>query len=204
MFETCLYYSDPGLFLPLPLLLLYIKFCQTNDSKFIQPSYMFTDKEHRGTFEFSDELGNLSINAESGDSVVPAQRVEENDKDLLLSTTEKDDVRDPGSNGSAYNAPSYNGSAPSASATSQPLADLAFSSTSATGQAPASISAIDDLLGFDFSVGTATTPPPPPLTLNPKAVLDPGTFQQKWRQLPISLSEVCFEIIISVFLIQHH
>ncbi|CAL5205177.1 unnamed protein product [Lathyrus oleraceus] len=154
-----------------------------------KPSYMFTDKEHRGTFEFSDELGNLSINAESGDSVVPAQRVEENDKDLLLSTTEKDDVRDPGSNGSAYNAPSYNGSAPSASAISQPLADLAFSSTSATGQAPASISAIDDLLGFDFSVGTATTLPPPPLTLNPKAVLDPGTFQQKWRQLPISLSE---------------
>ncbi|XP_058785110.1 beta-adaptin-like protein A [Vicia villosa] len=152
-----------------------------------KPSYMFTDKEHRGTFEFSDELGNLSINAESGDSVVPAQRVEENDKDLLLSTTEKDDVRDPGSNGSAYNAPSYNGSA--SSATSQPLADLAFSSTSATGQAPGSIMAIDDLLGLDFSVGTATTPPPPPLTLNPKAVLDPGTFQQKWRQLPISLSE---------------
>ncbi|GAU14185.1 hypothetical protein TSUD_307450, partial [Trifolium subterraneum] len=152
-----------------------------------KPSYMFTDKEHRGTLEFSDELGNLSINAESGDSVVPAQRVEENDKDLLLSTTEKDDVRDPGSNGSAYNAPSYNGSTPPA--TSQPLADLAFSSTSATGQAPASGLAIDDLLGLDFSVGTATAPSPPPLTLNPKAVLDPGTFQQKWRQLPISLSE---------------
>ncbi|KAL5078597.1 hypothetical protein RYX36_007018 [Vicia faba] len=88
---------------------------------------------------------------------------------------------------SLYNAPSYNGSAPSA--TSQPLADLAFSSTSATGQAPASIMAIDDLFGLDFSVGTATTLPPSPLTLNPKAVLDPGTFQQKWRQLPISLSE---------------
>jgi hypothetical protein len=148
---------------------------------------MFTDKEHRGTFEFSDELGNLSISAESGDSVVPAQRVEANDKDLLLSTTEKDDVRDTGSNGSAYNAPSYNGSAPSAA--SQPLADLAFSSTSTTSQALA----IDDLLGLDFSVGTVSTPSPPPLTLNPKAVLDPGTFQQKWRQLPISLSEVCFE-----------
>jgi len=157
---------------------------------------MFTDKEHRGTFEFSDELGNLSISAESGDSVVPAQRVEANDKDLLLSTTEKDDVRDTGSNGSAYNAPSYNGSAPSAA--SQPLADLAFSSTSTTSQALA----IDDLLGLDFSVGTVSTPSPPLLTLNPKAVLDPGTFQQKWRQLPISLSEVCFEtIIISVLLI---
>lgn len=152
-----------------------------------KPSYMFTDKEHRGTFEFADELGNLSISAESGDSVVPAQRVEANDKDLLLSTTEKDDVRDTGSNGSAYNAPSYNGSAPSAA--SQPLADLAFSSTSMTSQAPASGLAIDDLLGLDFSVGTVTTPSPPPLTLNPKAVLDPGTFQQKWRQLPISLSE---------------
>lgn len=164
---------------------------------------MFTDKEHRGTLEFSDELGNLSISAESGDSVVPAQRVEENDKDLLLSTTDKDDVRDPGSNGSAYNAPSYSGSAPSA--TSQPLADLPFSSTSATGQqAPVSSLAIDDLLGLDFPVGIATTPSPPPLTLNPKAVLDPGTFQQKWRQLPISLSEVCFEIIFSVSLIQYH
>jgi len=161
---------------------------------------MFTDKEHRGTFEFSDELGNLSISAESGDSVVPAQRVEANDKDLLLSTTEKDDVRDTGSNGSAYNAPSYNGSAPSAA--SQPLADLAFSSTSTASQAPASGLAIDDLLGLDFSVGTVTTSSPPPLTLNPKTVLDPGTFQQKWRQLPISLSEVCFEIIIiSVLLI---
>ncbi|KAL5078598.1 hypothetical protein RYX36_007019 [Vicia faba] len=88
---------------------------------------------------------------------------------------------------SLYNAPSYNGYAPSA--TSQPLADLAFSSTSATGQAPASIMAIDDLFGLDFSVGTATKLPPSPLTLNPKAVLDPGTFQQKWHQLPISLSE---------------
>lgn len=148
-----------------------------------KPSYMFTDKEHRGILEFSDELGNLSISVESGDSVVPAQRVEENDKDLLLSTTEKDEVRDPGSNGSAYNAPSYD------AAISQPLADLALPSTGLTGQAPASSLAIDDLLGLGFPVGTAATPSPPPLNLNPKAVLDPGTFQQKWRQLPISLSE---------------
>ncbi|KAL5081585.1 hypothetical protein RYX36_010006 [Vicia faba] len=62
-------------------------------------------------------------------------------------------------------------------------------STSATGQAPASIMAIDDLFGLYFSVGTATAPPPPPLTLNPKVVLDSGTFQQQWRQLPISSSE---------------
>lgn len=156
---------------------------------------MFTDKEHRGILEFSDELGNLSISVESGDSVVPAQRVEENDKDLLLSTTEKDEVRDPGSNGSAYNAPSYD------AAISQPLADLALPSTGLTGQAPASSLAIDDLLGLGFPVGTAATPSPPPLNLNPKAVLDPGTFQQKWRQLPISLSEVCFKFIISFSLI---
>jgi len=155
---------------------------------------MFTDKEHRGTFEFADELGNLSITAESGESVVPAQRVEANDKDLLLSTSEKDEGREPGSNGSAYNAPSYNGSS-APSTTSQPLADLAFPSTGISGQASASSLAIDDLLGLDFAVGTAATPsppPPPPLNLNPKAVLDPGTFQQKWRQLPISISEVCF------------
>lgn len=156
----------------------------------MQPSYMFTDKEHRGTLEFSDELGNLSISAESGDSVVPAQIVEANDKDRLLSTTEKEEGRDPGSNGSAYSAPSYNGSS-TPSSTSQPLEDLAFLSTSITGQAPASSLAIDDLLGLDFSVGTAATPSPPPLNLNPKAALDPGTFQQKWRQLPISISEVC-------------
>ncbi|PKI57950.1 hypothetical protein CRG98_021665 [Punica granatum] len=31
--------------------------------------------------------------------------------------------------------------------------------------------------------------PPPPLSLNSKAILDPGTFQQKWRQLSISLSQ---------------
>ncbi|XP_027353830.1 beta-adaptin-like protein A isoform X1 [Abrus precatorius] len=153
-----------------------------------KPSYMFTDKEHRGTFEFSDELGNLSISAESGDSVVPSQRVEANDKDLLLSTTEKEEGRDPGSNGSAYNAPSYNGSS-APSTNSQPLADLALPTNSVTSQAPASSFAIDDLLGLDFPVGTAATPPPPPLNLNPKAVLDPSTFQQKWRQLPISLSE---------------
>ncbi|KAL1337847.1 hypothetical protein AAHE18_10G168200 [Arachis hypogaea] len=153
-----------------------------------KPSYMFTDKEHRGTFEFSDELANLTINAEAGDSAVPAQRVEANDNDLLLSITEKEEGRDAASNGSAYSAPSYDG-ASATSAASQSLADLAFSSTSGSGQAPASSFAIDDLLGLDFSVGAAATPTPPPLSLNPKAVLDPGTFQQKWRQLPLSLSE---------------
>ena len=76
----------------------------------MQPSYIFTAKEHRGPFEFSDELGNMSISAESVDAVVQAQNVEANDKDLLLSTAEKEDGRDLGSNGSAYSAPSYSGS----------------------------------------------------------------------------------------------
>ena len=57
----------------------------------MQPSYIFTAKEHRGPFEFSDELGNMSISAESVDAVVQAQNVEANDKDLLLSTAEKED-----------------------------------------------------------------------------------------------------------------
>ncbi|CAL0327284.1 unnamed protein product [Lupinus luteus] len=150
-----------------------------------KPSYMFTDKEHRGAFDFSDELGNLSITTESGD-VVAAERVEANDKDLLLGTTEKDEGRGPSSNGSAYSAPSYDGSfAPSA--TSQPLADLAFSNT--PGQDPSSSLELEDLFGLDFSVGTAATPSPPSLNLNAKAALDPRTFQQKWRQLPISISE---------------
>lgn len=164
----------------------------------MQPSYMFTDKEHRGPFEFSDELGNLSISAESADTVVPAQSVEANDKDLLLSTAEKEDGRDPASNGSAYSAPSYSGSSGPA-ATSQSQGDLAFSNASVSGQAPASSFAIDDLLGLGFPGGTAATPAPPPLKLNPKAVLDPGTFQQKWRQLPISLSQVYMDSV-SLFL----
>ncbi|GAB4837274.1 hypothetical protein Ancab_002176 [Ancistrocladus abbreviatus] len=75
-----------------------------------KPSYMFIDKEHRGPFEFSDELGNMSIGAEAADNVVLAQRVEENDKDLLLSTSEKEESGAPSHNGSAYNAPLYEGS----------------------------------------------------------------------------------------------
>ncbi|KAI4316157.1 hypothetical protein L6164_024163 [Bauhinia variegata] len=140
-----------------------------------KPSYMFTDKEHRGPFEFSDELGNLSISAEAADTVVPAQRVEENDKDLLLSVSEKEDGRDASGNGSAYSAPSYNSSTPAA--------------TSQTNSSPASSFAIDDLLGLGFPSETAAMPSPPPLKLKQKAVLDPGTFQQKWRQLPVSLSQ---------------
>jgi hypothetical protein len=54
--------------------------------------------------------------------------------------------------------------------------------------------AIDDLLGLGLPAAPAPAPAPSPpsLKLNAGAVLDPGTFQQKWRQLPICLSEVCF------------
>ncbi|KAG2699742.1 hypothetical protein I3843_07G203400 [Carya illinoinensis] len=152
-----------------------------------KPSYMFTDKEHRGPFEFSDELGHLSIGAESTGTVVPAQRVEANDKDLLLSVSEKEESGGPSNNASAYSAPSYDGSSVSAAASSQMLSELAISSV--TGHASQSSLAIDDLLGLGLPVAPAPAPSPPLLKLNSKAVLDPGTFQQKWRQLPISLSQ---------------
>ncbi|CAM8916317.1 unnamed protein product [Rhodiola kirilowii] len=108
-----------------------------------KPSYMFTDKEHRGPFELSDELAQLSIGVESTD-VIPAQGVEASDKDLLLSIVDKEDLKGASDNGSAYS------------------------------------------LGMSI---TSEPPPPPPLKLNAKAVLDPGTFQQKWRQLPIALTQ---------------
>ncbi|KAL0888115.1 hypothetical protein Bca101_012098 [Brassica carinata] len=75
-----------------------------------KPSYMFTDKEHRGPFEFSDEIGNISIAPEASSDIVPAQQFEANDKDLLLSTDEKDDNKGVSNNGSAYTAPSYDNS----------------------------------------------------------------------------------------------
>ncbi|XP_024027067.1 beta-adaptin-like protein A [Morus notabilis] len=154
-----------------------------------KPSYMFTDKEHRGPFEFSDELGNLSIGTESTDTGVPGHRVEANDKDLLLSTSEEEETRVPSNNG-AYNAPSYDSSLVSIVA-SQPQSDLLSTNTVVPSSASQSSFAIDNLLGLGVSVtpALAPAPSPPPLNLNPKAALDPSTFQQKWRQLPISLSQ---------------
>lgn len=148
-----------------------------------KPSYMFTDKEHRGPFEYSDELGHLSIGAESRDNVIPAQRVEANDKDLLLSTSEKEESRGLANNGSAYSAPLiYDGASVSRTAT-QTQAEVAVSNQASL--------AIDDLLGLGQPpvASTPAPPPPPSFKLNAKAVLDPGTFQQKWRQLPISSSQ---------------
>ncbi|KAL3745311.1 hypothetical protein ACJRO7_014429 [Eucalyptus globulus] len=154
-----------------------------------KPSYMFTDKEHRGPFEFSDELGNLSIGADAADTVVPVHQVDANDKDLLLSTseTEKEDGRALSSNGSAYSAPLYD--APASVPASQIQSDLVNLTSGLSGHVPAASLAIDDLLGLGLSVTPAPAPSPPSLSLNPKAVLDPGTFQQKWRQLPISLTQ---------------
>lgn len=138
-----------------------------------KPSYMFTDKEHRGPFAFSEELGNLSIGVESVSNVVSAQMVEANDNDLLLSTSEKEESRVPSSNGSAYSAPSYDAS------TNQPL----------PAHSEQASLAIDDLLGLGLAIAPNPAPSPPPLKLNARSVLDPSTFQQKWRQLPISVSQ---------------
>ncbi|XWS72574.1 hypothetical protein CRYUN_Cryun02cG0051400 [Craigia yunnanensis] len=150
-----------------------------------KPSYMFTDKEHRGPFEFSDELGNLSIGGEVADNVVSAQRVEANDKDLLLTTSEKEETRGSSHNGSAYAAP-YDSSSTSVFA-SQIQIGSAISNPTAAGHAPQASLAIDDLLGLGLPAEPA--PPSPKLKLNTKAVLDASTFQQKWRQLPVALSQ---------------
>lgn len=137
---------------------------------------MFTDKEHRGAFSFTEELGNLSIGVESASNVVSAQTVNASDNDLLLSTSEKEESRGPSSNGFAYSAPSYG--VPS----NHPLPAHSLQSSLA----------IDDLLGLGLTISPNPEPSPPSLALNPRAVLDPSAFQQKWRQLPISASQVCF------------
>ncbi|GKV03387.1 hypothetical protein SLEP1_g15695 [Rubroshorea leprosula] len=153
-----------------------------------KPSYMFTDKEHRGPFEFSEELGNLSIAGESADNVVSAQRVEANDKDLLLSTSEKEEAKISTGNDSAYSAPMYDASSVLVTA-SQTLMEPAISNPTLPGQATQAILAIDDLLGLGIPAAPAPPPPPPQLKLHTRAVLDPATFQQKWRQLPVALSQ---------------
>lgn len=162
----------------------------------MQPSYMFTDKEHRGPFEFSDELGNIPITPEASSDIVPAQQFEANDKDLLLSTDEKDDNKGPSNNnGSAYTAPSYENS--SNTITSQ-MQELAISGTATSTTTPQSSFGFDDLLGLGLSTTPAPTPSPPLLKLNPRAALEPGAFQQKWRQLPISLTQVTLNLTFQV------
>ncbi|KAF8084542.1 hypothetical protein N665_0714s0029 [Sinapis alba] len=149
-----------------------------------KPSYMFTDKEHRGPFEFSDELGSTSITPEASTDIVPAQQFEANDKDLLLSTDEKDDNKGlSNNNGSAYTAPYEN------SNISSQMQELAISGPAASATTTQSSFDFDDLLGLGLSSAPAPTPSPPLLKLNARASLDPRAFQQKWRQLPISLTQ---------------
>lgn len=152
----------------------------------LQPSYMFTDKEHRGTFEYSEDLANLTVGAEAPETVISAQRYQESDNDLLLSTSDKEDSGIRSSNGSYTST--YN--APSDLLSSQTPAETALINPSSSTYSTQTNFSLDDLLGL--GVPDAPAPPPPPaLALNSKPVLDPATFQKKWGQLALSFSQVC-------------
>ncbi|KAK9273245.1 hypothetical protein L1049_018052 [Liquidambar formosana] len=137
-----------------------------------------------------DEFNTLSVVYQKGQNLqitlFQLRGLEANDKDLLLGTSEKEESRGPINNGSEYSAPMYDGSSVSMAA-SQTQAELTISNP--TLPAHASSLAIDDLLGLGLPVASTPVPSPPPLKLNAKAGLDPGTFQQKWRQLPIASSQ---------------
>ncbi|KAK8698582.1 hypothetical protein V6N13_114694 [Hibiscus sabdariffa] len=147
-------------------------------------SYMFTDKEHRGPLEFADELGNLSI-GEAAHNVISSQRVEENDKDLLLTTAEKEETRGSSNNGSVYAVP-YDSS--TSVFASQTQIESAISNPTTAGHSQHASFGIDDLLGLGMPA-VPDVASPPQLKLNTKAALDPNAFQQKWRQLPVALSQ---------------
>lgn len=148
-----------------------------------KPSYMFIDKEHRGPFEYSEDVGNLPVGLESPDSTVPAQRYDASDNDLLLSTSEKEENKGPATNGSAYTAPEYDSSSVSLIGSFSQIEPLAGVPASASQTS----SVIDDLLGLALTPASALAPVP--LNLSPRAILDPGTFQRKWGQLAVSLSQ---------------
>ncbi|KAH0467587.1 hypothetical protein IEQ34_002620 [Dendrobium chrysotoxum] len=149
-----------------------------------KPAYMFTDKEHRGPFEFAEELGSLSLGTDSVENVIPAQSYEASDNDLLLSTSEKEESRGLGNNDSAYSAPGYDTSLISLE-DKQVQPESNFLSLAVPTMPSHTSSVLDDLLGL----GTTIIRPPPTLKLNPKAVLDPSNFQRKWGQLTTSLTE---------------
>ncbi|KAL5220509.1 hypothetical protein ABZP36_025222 [Zizania latifolia] len=155
-----------------------------------KPSYMFTDKEHRGPFEYSEDLSNLTVGAETSEKVISAQRYQENDNDLLLSTSDKEDIGTAASNGSAstYNAPS-DLIGPSLLSSQTPSETSLINPGGPTYSSQSNFS-LDDLLGLGVPEAPAA-PPAPALTLNSKPVLDPGTFQKKWGQLALSLSQEC-------------
>ncbi|RCV26293.1 hypothetical protein SEVIR_5G240600v4 [Setaria viridis] len=153
-----------------------------------KPSYMFTDKEHRGPFEYSEDLTNLAVGAEAQENVISAQRYQENDNDLLLSTSDKEDNGTRASNGSStstYNAPSD-----LIGLSSQTPAETSLISTGGPAYSSQSNFSLDDLLGLGVTEAPAPAPPPA-LTLNSKPVLDPGTFQRKWGQLALALTQEC-------------
>ncbi|KAJ0989268.1 hypothetical protein J5N97_007624 [Dioscorea zingiberensis] len=154
-----------------------------------KPSYLFIDKEHRGPFEFLEDLGDISLGAESGDNVIPAQRYDANDKDLLLSTAEKEESSGLTNNGSAFGGLEYDASLVSVTG-SQSQSEIVFSSPAQAVTSSQSTLAIDDLLGLGVTVDLEP-PQPPSLMLNPKPVLDPATFQRKWGQLQFSSSQEC-------------
>jgi hypothetical protein len=151
-----------------------------------KPSYMFTDKEHRGTFEYSEDLTNLTVGAEAPETVISAQRYQENDNDLLLSTSDKEDNGTRSSNGSFTST--YN--APSDLLSLQTPAETALINPGGSTYPSQTNFSLDDLLGLGVPDSSAP-PPPPALTLNSKPVLDPGTFQKKWSQLALSFSQEC-------------
>ncbi|XP_006644391.1 beta-adaptin-like protein A [Oryza brachyantha] len=156
-----------------------------------KPSYMFTDKEHRGPFEYSEDLTNLTVGAETTENTISAQRYQENDNDLLLSTSDKEDNATATSNGSSastYNAPS-DLSGPSL-LSSQTPSETSLRNPGGPTYSSQSNFSLDDLLGLGVPESPAP-PPAPALTLNSKPVLDPGTFQKKWGQLALSLSQEC-------------
>ncbi|VAH77720.1 unnamed protein product [Triticum turgidum subsp. durum] len=147
---------------------------------------VFTDKEHRGTFEYSEDLANLTVGADAPETVISAQRYQENDNDLLLSTSDKEDNGIRSSNGSYTST--YN--APSDLLSSQTPAETALINPSSSTYSTQTNFSLDDLLGL--GVPDASAPPPPPaLALNSKPVLDPATFQKKWGQLALSFSQEC-------------
>ncbi|VAH61906.1 unnamed protein product [Triticum turgidum subsp. durum] len=147
---------------------------------------VFTDKEHRGTFEYSEDLANLTVGAEAPETVISAQRYQENDNDLLLSTSDKEDNGIRSSNGSYTST--YN--APSDLLSSQTPAETALINPGSSTYSTQTNFSLDDLLGL--GVPDAPAPPPPPaLALNSKPVLDPATFQKKWGQLALSFSQEC-------------
>lgn len=140
-----------------------------------QPAYMFTDKEHRGPFEFAEELGSLTLDPDSVENVISVQSYGSSDNDLLLSSFEKEESGAVANNDSAYSSPAYSTSL---------IPDADFLSLTAPSIPSQPSSVLDDLLGFGMPVT-----PPLALKLNPKAVLDPGSFQRKWGQLTTTVSQ---------------